>query len=86
MTKHSTAQAEPEGLALSSACPLCVLYMGASHLPFWVSACFLFFPPTALGLGYCEQAFSGCGEQGSLFIVVCRLLSVVASLVVEHGL
>ena len=45
---------------------------------------FLF--PTALGLGYCEQAFSGCGEQGSLFIVVCRLLNVVTSLVAGHGL
>ena len=31
-------------------------------------------------------AFSGCGEQGLLFVVVCRLLTVVASLVAEHGL
>ena len=30
------------------------------------------------------QTFSGCGEQGLL--VVCGLLLVVASLVVEHGL
>ena len=27
---------------------------------------------------------SSCGEQGLLFLVVCRLLIVVASLVVEH--
>ena len=31
------------------------------------------------------QAFSSCGEQGLLFIVVRGLLVVVASLVVEHG-
>ena len=30
--------------------------------------------------------FSSCAEQGLLFIVVHRLLIVVASLVVEHGL
>ena len=30
--------------------------------------------------------FSGCGEQGLLFVVVHRLLIVVASLVEEHGL
>ena len=34
MTKHSTAHVDPEGQASSSACHLCVLYMGASHLPF----------------------------------------------------
>ena len=32
------------------------------------------------------QAFSSCGERGLLFIVVRRLLIVVVSLVVEHGL
>ena len=32
------------------------------------------------------QAFSSCGEQGLLFIVVRGLLIAVASLVVEHGL
>ena len=30
-------------------------------------------------------AFSNCGEQGLLFIVVLRLLIVGASLAVEHG-
>ena len=33
-----------------------------------------------------RPAFSNCGEQGLLFIVVHRLLIVVASLVVERGL
>ena len=31
-------------------------------------------------------AFSSCGEQGLLFIVVRGLLIAVASLVAEHGL
>ena len=39
-----------------------------------------------LGLRFCEQAFSSCGEQGLLFIVVLGLHIVVAYLVVEHGL
>ena len=30
--------------------------------------------------------FPGCGEQGLLFAAVHGLLTVVASLVVEHGL
>ena len=40
----------------------------------------------ALGLPCCARAFSSCGERGLLFVVVCRLLIAVASLVVEHGL
>ena len=40
----------------------------------------------ALGLRCCAQAFSSCGEQGLLFVVMCRLLIAVASLVVDHGL
>ena len=41
---------------------------------------------TALGLRCCTQAFSSCGKQGLLFIVMCRLLIAVASLATEHGL
>ena len=40
----------------------------------------------ALGLGCCMQAFSSCSERGLLFVAVCGLLIVVASLVAEHGL
>ena len=40
----------------------------------------------ALGLCCCTQAFSSCGEQGLLFVVVRGLLIGVASLVAEHGL
>ena len=41
---------------------------------------------TALGLHCCARAFSGCGEQDLLFLVVRGLLIAVASLVVEHRL
>ena len=40
----------------------------------------------ALGLCCCARAFSSCGEQGLLFIVVRGLLIAVASLVAEHRL
>ena len=44
------------------------------------------FSLAALGLCCCAWVFSSCGELGLLFIVVCKLLIVVASLAVEHGL
>ena len=31
------------------------------------------------------QAFSSCGDQGLLFVVVCGLLIAMASLVAEAG-
>ena len=40
----------------------------------------------ALGLHCCARAFSSCGDQGLLFVVVRGLLLVMASLVVEQGL
>ena len=40
----------------------------------------------ALGLRCCAQAFSSCDKRGLLFVAVCGLLIVVASLVAEHGL
>ena len=39
-----------------------------------------------LGLCCWARAFSSCGEQGLLFIVVCGLLIAAASLVAEHGI
>ena len=39
-----------------------------------------------LGLCCCTWAFSSCGKQGLLFVVVQGLLIAVASLVAEHGL
>ena len=47
---------------------------------------FVFFVLAALGLRCCARALSSCSEQRLLFAAVCRLLIVVASLVVEHGL
>ena len=39
-----------------------------------------------LGLRCCAWAFSSCSKQELLFVVVRRLLIVVASLVAEHRL
>ena len=39
-----------------------------------------------LGLCCCAWAFSSCSERGLLFVAVCRLLIVMASLVAEHRL
>ena len=39
-----------------------------------------------LGLCCCMWALSSCGEQGPLFIAVCRFLIEVAPLVAEHRL
>ena len=46
----------------------------------------LFIYLAVLGLCCCARAFSNCSEQGLLFVVVCGLLIVVASLVAEHRL
>ena len=48
--------------------------------------CFVLFCFGCVGSLFCAQAFSGCGEQGLLFIAVRGLLIAVVSLVVEHGL
>ena len=47
---------------------------------------FIYFFSAVLGLCCCAWAFSSCGERVLLFVVVRRLLTVVASLVAEHGL
>ena len=47
---------------------------------------FMYLFLAVLGLRCCVQAFSSCGEQGLLFVALCRLLIAVASLLVEHGL
>ena len=44
----------------------------------------LFF--TAQGLCWCSGAFSSCGKQGLVFIVVLSLLTAVTSLVEDHRL
>ena len=47
---------------------------------------FIYLFLAVLGFRFCARAFSSCGEQGLLFIVVRGLLIVVASLVAEHRL
>ena len=39
-----------------------------------------------VGLRCCPEAFSSFGEWGLPFVVVCGLLTAMASLVAEHGL
>ena len=39
-----------------------------------------------LGLRFCARAFSSCGKQGPLFIVVRGPLTIAASPVAEHRL
>ena len=51
---------------------------------FYIFEIYLFL--AELGLHCCTRAFSSCAERGLLFIAVCRLLIVVASLVAEQGL
>ena len=46
----------------------------------------LLFILAALGLHCCARALSSYSERGLLFVAVCGLLIVVASLVVEHRL
>ena len=58
-----------------------VLPISYTNIYFFLFSFFL----AVLGLCCCAQAFSSCGEQGLLFVVVCGLLIAVASLVVEHG-
>ena len=55
---------------------------------FFFSSFFFFFSLVlaALGVRCCMQAFSSCGQQGLLLVVVHGLLIAVASLVAEHRL
>ena len=70
----------PGGTALCPVPPLCLL----PHCFLINKLIYLFL--AALGLCCCAWAFSRCGEWGLLFIAVCGLLIVVASLVAERGL
>ena len=65
--------------------PLSCLAQIQTSVTFIVLFCFWFFL-AVLGLCCCTWAFSSFSERGLLFVAVRRLLIVVASLVVEHGL
>ena len=47
---------------------------------------FIYLFVAVLGLHCCVRAFSSCGKWGPLSVAVCKLLTVVASLVAERGL
>ena len=47
---------------------------------------FIYLFMTVLSLRFCARAFSSCGKWGPLFIAVRGPLTIVASLVAEHGL
>ena len=72
-------------LRLPCAVPSCA-YEGNFLFVCFINLFIYFIYLAALGLRCCAQAFSGCGEQGLLFIAVHRLLTAVASLVAEHRL
>ena len=64
-------------------------YVGVGEMHCMVGVCltlnFTCLFLAALGLCCCSRAFSGCRDQGLLFVAV-RLLIVVASPVAEHRL
>ena len=62
-----------------------IIYFGKNYTRnFFFLKIYLFL--AVLGLRFCARAFSSCGERGPLFIEVCGLLTIVASLVAEHRL
>ena len=67
------------GVQVSVQAPVLILFCLYLHMIF-------FFFLAALGLRCCVWAFSSCGERGLHLVAVCRLLTVVASVVVECGL
>ena len=68
----------------TSVCILCSTLTFSSPRSSFFKNFFLFL--TALGLRCCTRAFSSCGERGLLFVAARGLFTVVASLVMEHGL
>ena len=66
----------------------CQTSTGTDLFFFLINLCYLFIYLflAALGLRCCVRAFSSCGERGLLFVAVRGLLTLVASLVEEHGL
>ena len=62
------------------------IYLLTIHDFFFKCIYFILFIFGCVWFCCCVQAFSSCSEQRLLFVTVCRLLIVVASLVVEHKL
>ena len=80
------------GLSCSMACWIfleqglnpCPLHWQVDSFSFFNINLFIYLFLAALGLRCCTRAFSSCGEQGPLFIVLRGLLIAVASLVAGH--
>ena len=53
---------------------------------FFFNRLLLFLGGCVAGFHFCARAFSSCGKRGPLFIAVHGPLTIVASLVAEHGL
>ena len=62
------------------------LVFSSSAVFFFLKNKFIYLFLAVLGLCCYARAFSSCGERGLLFVALRRLLIVVASLAVEHGL
>ena len=66
------------------------MHLNFTHVFLWPDSSFHFLKKVlflvALGHRCSVQAFSSCDELWSLFVAVCGLLSVAASLVEEHRL
>ena len=65
--------------------PYAVQYILVAYFIFYKFILFILFL-AALGLHCCTRAFPSCSKRALLFVAVCRLLIVVASLVAEHRL
>ena len=66
--------------------PLLLLNISDDSCMMFFPLIFFFFFLAVLVLRCCARAFSSCGEQGLLFVVMGGLLIAVAPLVAEHGL
>ena len=65
----------------------CMSQIGFSPFFFFLINEFMYYSLlVALGLRCCVRAFSSCGEWGPRFAAVRRLLTAVASPIVEHWL
>ena len=62
------------------------IYQKCTFSTSWMIYIYIFWRGAGFGLHCCTRAFSSCGEWGLLFVAVHGLLTVVASLAVEHGL
>ena len=61
------------------------MHLSEHHVLFLLFSSWFFFFPAVLGLRCHTWGFPSCSEWGQLFIAVCGLLTVVASLVGEKG-